>query len=127
MSPSLTLSLLPAAFAVAQLPIDGPLPAPGGSFFNLTLTAEECSMVCEEHLVPQGARAQRGWVAFKLHGPFEFSLTGILVSVLEPLRDAGVGIFALSTFDTDYVLVARTNLPITLTALRAAGHTVLEA
>ncbi|MFD1731878.1 ACT domain-containing protein [Deinococcus malanensis] len=125
MSPSLSLSLLPAGFAVAQLPIGGPFPAPGGSLFSLTLAADECSLVCEEHLVPEGARAQRGWVALKLHGPFEFSLTGILASVLNPLRDAGVGIFALSTFNTDYVLVARNQLPATLTTLRNAGHTVL--
>ncbi|UTA51115.1 ACT domain-containing protein [Deinococcus radiodurans] len=60
----------------------------------------------------------------KLHGPFDFGLTGILASVLNPLRDAGVGIFALSTYDTDYVLVAQEQLDKAVAALRDAGHHV---
>jgi len=127
---NLTLSVLggatPTAFAVVQLPPDAPLPPLGGAFFSLTRTANELSLVCEESRVPVGARQQGGWVALKLHGPFDFGLTGILAAVLEPLRDAGVGIFALSTFDTDYVLVAAEQLPEAVAALRGAGHTVEE-
>ena len=90
----------------------------------VTRTPDELSLVCEESRVPPGTRHQGSWVALKLHGPFDFGLTGILAAVLEPLRDAGVGIFALSTFDTDYVLVAAEQLPEALAALRGAGHTV---
>ncbi|PNY81198.1 ACT domain-containing protein [Deinococcus koreensis] len=124
MSPQLTLSVLPARFAVAQLPPDAPLPVLGGEFFSLTGTGGELSLVCEEAFVPTGAKCERGWTALKLHGPFEFTLTGILAAVLNPLRDAGVGIFALSTFDTDYVLVKSERLDDALSALRGAGHTV---
>lgn len=126
MSPHLTLSVLPLTLAVAQLPADAPLPAVGGAFFNLTRTADELSLVCLEDAVPAGAKAEGGWVALKLHGPFEFTLTGILAAALNPLRDAGIGIFAISTFDTDYVLIKRERLEEAVRVLRAAGHTVLN-
>ncbi|WP_104989668.1 ACT domain-containing protein [Deinococcus sp. NW-56] len=128
--PHLTLSVLggsaPTEFAVAQLPPEAPLPPLGGGFFSLTRTAEELSLVCEMAHLPPGVRHQAGWAALKLHGPFDFGLTGILAAVLEPLRGAGVGIFALSTFDTDYVLVPAARLPDALAALRGAGHTVAD-
>lgn len=126
MTPRLTLSLLPLRLAVCRFAPETPLPPLGGAFFSLTRTADELSLVCEDALVPPGARAEAGWVALKLHGPFEFTLTGILAAVLNPLRDAGVGIFALSTFDTDYVLVKRERLDAALDALRGAGHTILD-
>ena len=135
MTPRLTLSLLggphPTELTVAQWPPSDVVPLDlaaltASSFFNLTRTPDEWSLVCESGLLPPGVRHESGWVAFKLHGPFEFTLTGILSAVLNPLRDAGVGIFALSTFDTDYVLVARAQLETAQAALRAVGHTVVE-
>ncbi|THF86549.1 ACT domain-containing protein [Deinococcus sp. KSM4-11] len=127
MTPRLTLSVLPLTFAVCRFAPDAPLPPLGGTLFSVTRTADELSLVCEDTLIPAGARAEGGWVALKLHGPFEFSLTGILAAVLNPLKGAGVGIFAISTFDTDYVLVKRERLDAALDALRAAGHTLLDA
>lgn len=123
---SLTLSVLPAQYAVCQLPADAapPLWAMAGEFWTISRTTDELSVVCEESRVPNGVQTQKGWAAFKLHGPFEFTLTGILASVLNPLRDAGIGIFALSTFDTDYVLVPADKLSAAVTALRGAGHQV---
>ena len=121
---ALTLSVLPGAYAVAQLDPLAPLPSPAGALWSLTRTADELSLVCQESAVPDGAKVEGGWTALKLHGPFPFDLTGILTSVLEPLRDAEIGIFALSTFDTDYVLVKGERLSDALAALRGAGHTV---
>jgi hypothetical protein len=69
-------------------------------------------------------KAEPGWRALKLRGPFPFSATGILASVLSPLAEAEVPIFAVSTFDTDYVLVPEARLEKAVAALRAAGHTV---
>ena len=123
----LTLSVLPLKLAVCRVRPDTPVPAAGGDFWSLTRTPDEVSLVCEEYLVPDGMTAEGGWAVFKLHGPFPFDLTGILTSVLEPLRDAEIGIFALSTFDTEYVLVNRAHLTEAVNVLRAAGHTVLEA
>lgn len=123
---SLTLSVLPGQYAVCQLAADAvpPVWAMQGEFWTISRTADELSVVCEENLVPTGVQSQKGWAALKLHGPFEFTLTGILASVLNPLRDANIGIFALSTFDTDYVLVPADKLSMAIKALREAGHEV---
>ena len=72
--------------------------------------------------MPEGAIAERGWVALKLEGPFPFSTTGVLASFLQPLADAEIPIFAISTFDTDYVLIKRQNLEQAIAALGAAKH-----
>lgn len=83
--------------------------------------------MCGEAFVPGDVRAEPGWRAFKFHGPFDFALTGVLASVLEPLAEAGVGVFAVSTFDTDYLLVKAAQYDVTVRALRARGHEVREA
>ncbi|WP_027483812.1 ACT domain-containing protein [Deinococcus pimensis] len=121
-----TLRLLPPSLAVAQFPRESPVPAwaTSGDLFCVARTADELSVVCEERLVPAGVRSEGGWRALMLAGPFEFTLTGVLSSVLAPLAEAGVGIFAFSTFDTDYVLVKAENVERAVAALRAAGHTV---
>ena len=72
--------------------------------------------------MPDGAAAERGWVALQLEGPFPFSMTGLLASFLQPLAAAQVPIFAISTFDTDYVLIKREDLERAVRALDAAGH-----
>jgi hypothetical protein len=94
----------------------------GEGFFCVTQTAEELSIVCEETRVPAGVRVERDWVALKLDGPFPFAMTGVLTSFLQPLAEAGVPIFVVSTFDTDYVLMKRGKLEGAMKALDAAGH-----
>ncbi len=123
-----TLSVLPGEYAIARLDADArpPLESLAGPFWSVTRTPDEVSLVCVADSLSDGPQIQKGWAALKLHGPFPFELTGILASVLEPLRDAGIGIFAVSTFDTDYVLVAQERLPEALEALRAAGHHIAE-
>jgi uncharacterized protein len=122
----LTLSVLPGEYAVCQLPPEVALPAwaTSGELFSVTRTPDEWSVVCAAGQVPTDVLHAAGWTALMLHGPFDFGLTGILAAVLNPLHAAGVGIFALSTYDTDYVLVQGAQLPGALTALRGAGHTV---
>jgi uncharacterized protein len=126
--PNLNLSLLEGRFAVVQLEPKSPVPAWAleGEFFTVSKTSEELSIVCLESNVPTNSnmRLERDWACLKLQGPFEFSLTGILLSVLEPLAKVNVGIFALSTFNTDYVLVKAENLEKTIVALEGAGHLV---
>ncbi|MEL1266131.1 ACT domain-containing protein [Pseudoxanthomonas putridarboris] len=126
---ALRMRLLPDRYAVAQLEADAALPAwwPSTGMRHISWVEDELSLVCEEACVPVGVRCQRGWRALKLQGPFAFELTGILLAVLEPLADAGVGIFALSTYDTDYVLVQDDALPVALAALRERGHTITDA
>ena len=91
---------------------------------SVTRTAAELSIVAPSAAVPPEVRAERDWRALRVAGPLDFALTGILASLAAPLADAGVSIFALSTYDTDYVLVRHPQLDVALAALRAAGHTV---
>jgi len=81
--------------------------------------------VCAEGLAPEGTKCESGWRIFQVAGPLEFSLTGILAAIAAPLANAGVSIFAISTFDTDYVLVKEENLARAVEALRGAGQHVL--
>ncbi|MBA4136314.1 MAG: ACT domain-containing protein [Opitutus sp.] len=124
----LVLQLIPGEFAVARLAPDATLPAWADSpvFSAVTRTADELSILCPAAQIPVGLKHEAGWAMFKLQGPFEFTLTGILASVLAPLAAAKIGILATSTFDTDYVLVKHAQLDDAILALEAAGHTVRE-
>ncbi len=107
MSHQLTLAILPDTFAVCRFAADAPIPSwvTNGNFVSLTRTRDELSIVCAQRDVPDDIRCERDWRALKVEGPLDFALTGILASIAAPLADAGISIFAISTFDTDYVLV----------------------
>jgi hypothetical protein len=124
---TLTLSILPDLLAVCRLPAHEPIPAwtTRSTFFSITRTSDELSIVCDVQHVPPGIRCEQPWRAFKIEGPLPFELTGILLSVAAPLADAHISIFALATFDTDYVLVRDTQWEAAKTALSAAGHRLL--
>ena len=127
MSGGLAVALLPGRLAVCRL---GPREAvpewfdDAAPLSGVTRTADELSLVCAEDAVPDGVQAERGWRVLELQGPFAFTLTGVLAAILVPLADAGVPIFALSTFDTDYVLVPGGRVEDAVAALRGAGHDV---
>jgi hypothetical protein len=93
-----------------------------GAFFSVTSTAEELSIVCSGAQVPSDIVHENGWACLKLHGPFPFSETGILASFVRPLSKRAIPIFAVSTFDTDYVLVKQEWVEKAVQALRDAGH-----
>lgn len=123
--PTLDLTVLPGEYAVCRLPADSSWPAPTGSgFLSVTRTDDELSVVCPVADAPAGATVEPGWRALTLLGPFDFGLTGVLVSVLRPLADARVPIFAISTFDTDYVLLKHATLDAAVGVLAAAGHRI---
>lgn len=121
------LSVLPDILSICQLPAGARLPsAVSAGFFSITYTADEISVICSSGSEPAGARLSTGWRAIAVEGPLDFSLTGILASIASPLSDAGVSIFAISTFDTDYILVRDDRLSSARTALLAAGHTFVD-
>ena len=120
---SLHLRLLPGHYAVAQ-PSNWPDWLPADGFVSVTRTGGEISVVCEERLVPAGILKETGFRAWEFQGPFPFGLTGILDSVLHPLAQARIGIFAMSTYDTDYVLVKAEDLERSIAILRQRGHTL---
>jgi hypothetical protein len=123
----LTLQVLPQEFAVCRLAAGAALPqwATREAAFSVTRTADELSVVCESKYVPSSVKSERGWRCFKLEGPFPFTMTGVLASVLVPLARAGVSIFAISTYDTDYVMVKEKSLTKAVKVLTTAGHNVL--
>jgi hypothetical protein len=120
----LRFSWVPGKFAVCRMPADAQVPewAWSGPFTSVTRTAEEVSIVCAADSVPEEHRPKTPWVCFKLEGPFSFSEVGILASFIDPLARNGVPIFAVATYDTDYVLVSEDDAGIALQVLRGAGH-----
>jgi hypothetical protein len=125
------LFLLPRFFAVCQLDPNAPLPVwatlASSRLVSITRTHSELSIVCAQEDVPNDVRTERDWRCLMVEGPLDFSLTGVLSALLAPLADAGVSIFALSTFDTDYLLVRAAQLDLTIETLNAAGHPVVAA
>jgi hypothetical protein len=120
-----TLRLLPLRLAVCRLSPQDAIPSwATGEFLSITRTPTELSIVCGQELVPAGMKCEAGWRVFEVAGPLEFALTGVLAAIATPLAAAGVSIFALSTFNTDYVLVKEDKLAEAMAALRAAGHEV---
>lgn len=113
---------------MARLAADAALPdwATRGEFFSVTRTSEELSVVCLAAQIPGGISAEKGWRALKVNGPFALSEVGVLAALAAPLADAKVSLFAISTFDTDYLLVSEKQLPAAVAALRSAGHYVQE-
>jgi hypothetical protein len=89
-----------------------------GPFFSLTRTADELSLVVTQKNVPADIACERDWKALKVEGPLDFALTGILASICVPLAEAGVSMFALSTYDTDYVLIKTAQWNMALDVLR---------
>ncbi|MDI1251473.1 MAG: ACT domain-containing protein [Lacunisphaera sp.] len=123
---TLVLQLLPGEFAVCRLAPAAPVPAWAGSpvFSSVTRTGDELSIVCPAAQVPVDVKHEAGWRVLKIQGPFAFTETGILASVLAPLAAAKIGILATATFDTDYVMVKAERLEDALHTLAAAGHMV---
>jgi hypothetical protein len=122
-STTIELTILPGRLAVCRLAPEAAAPpwGMGGALWSLTRSGDELSVVCAEELVPEGVRREGGWRALAVAGPLDFALTGVLSAIAAPLAAAGVSIFALSTFDTDYVLVKEERLEAAVAALRAAG------
>ncbi len=123
----MNLTVLAETVAVCRLAPSEPVPdwawkAPG--FVSVTRTSEEWSVVCTEEMVPEGTVCEPGWSILKVAGPLDFSLTGILASLAGPLADAGISVFALATYDTDYLLVKSARLEDAVTVLQAAGHRI---
>ena len=125
---ALKFSRLPGSFAICRLPANADVPnwAVRGPFFSVTATSDELSIVCPGAQVPAEIPHENGWACFKLEGPFPFSATGILASFVQPLSDRAIPLFAVSTFDTDYVLVKQDWVEKAVEALQDAGHEEIQ-
>ena len=124
----LTLTLLPHKFAICRLSPDHEIPswAQQGPFFSITRAPDELSIVCSDEFVPEGIKSERGWRALKFEGPLDMALTGVVASVAQPLANAGIAIFPLATYGTDYVLIKDEHVDAATHALTSFGHAVRE-
>ncbi|MGB8473631.1 MAG: ACT domain-containing protein [Candidatus Acidiferrum sp.] len=118
------LSLLPENFAIVGFSSSADVPtwATDGPFFSITRTSDELSIIVEESRVPAGVQSQAGWRVIKVHGPFVLSEVGVLAALAGPLAAAKISLLVVTTFDTDYLLVASENLAAAIATLERAGH-----
>ena len=123
---ALRLTLMAEEFAVCRLAPDAPLPGwlAAAGFVSVTRTTDELSIVCPAVSVPEPILKERGWRLWRVQGPFPFTATGVLSSLLEPLAAAGIPVLAIATFDTDYLLIQTGHIGATRQAWLAAGHTL---
>ena len=116
------------AFAVCRLPPKSPPPVwlfESSSFYSLTKTEDELSIVCLQSLIPPTVEpCEKDWSCLKVQGPLDFGLTGIIASLASPLANVGVSIFAVATYDTDYLLVKTKQLESAIDTLKKEGHSV---
>lgn len=117
---------LRSLYAIVRLASDAPVPewATRGEFTSITRTSDELSIVCPVENLPAEVSSER-WICLKLEGPFPLSLTGVLLSFIQPLSSEGIPIFAVATYDTDYVLIKEESGPAALSILQEAGHELL--
>jgi hypothetical protein len=123
----LTLLPLDQVYAVCRLGAEAPLPhwLVAAELVSITRTKDELSIICPQEVVPPGVPCERGWRGFRVAGKFEFTAIGVLASLVGPLADAGISVLAISTFDTDYVLVKENRWGDVVEALRRAGHILI--
>jgi hypothetical protein len=125
----LSLDVRPGDYTIARLPAGSAPPAAlfghaGSALVSVTSTPDEVSVVCPSDLAPDSEQADRAWRLLTVRGPLEFTLTGIMAAIAGVLAAAGVSLFALSTYDTDHVLVKAADLTRAINALTEAGHEV---
>lgn len=124
----MNLRVLPQSLAICRLPAEAEVPgwASRGPFVSVTRTPDELSIVCPESSVPEEIEMEAGWRALQVEGPLDFSLTGVVASLAVPLAEAGIPIFVISTFETDWLLVKAERLERAVGVLRGAGHRVQD-
>ena len=120
-----SIAVLPGRLVIVRL---GPEAAPPqlatGSFLSITRTENELSIVCAEEHATGFEQIEKGWRALRVAGPIPFTVTGLLASIASPLSAAGIPIFVVSTFDTDYILVKEERLEEAILALQAADFSI---
>ncbi len=123
----LALTLLEETFAVCRLPSDAQIPewADARPFASIARTHDELSVTCPQHNIPNDVQAERDWRCLKVEGPFDLAGTiGVMAALAVPLAEAGISLFVVSTYDTDYLLLKSTHLTQAIAVLTGAGHTV---
>ena len=123
-SQKLVLSVLSETFTIHKLSPDESIPEEilNCNYYSVSKTENELSLVCSEVIEVQSLQSSKGWKCIKVKGPLDFNLTGILAGISDILAKENISIFAISTFDTDYILVRTHDLSSARTTLRQAGY-----
>jgi hypothetical protein len=125
----MTLKVFENLYAVCRFPIDTAVPSwtESGEFVSVTRTPDEISVVCEQSSVPGVVDAERDWRLLRIEGQIEFSKTGIISTIVQPLATAGISVFTIATFNTDYVLVKEAKLQAAVLVLKSVGFHVISS
>lgn len=122
------LTVLKDTYAICKLEQDSSIPSwvhASHGFASMTYTQDELSIVCQEKNVPDGIKQERDWRILKIIGPLDFSLVGVISHITGILADAGVSLFTVSTYETDFILVKQEALEKAIRALEAAGLEII--
>jgi len=124
----LTMKLLNQKFGVCSLDKNELIPkwAKNGDFYSITKTLDELSIVCSQDFIPSNIKCEKDWKALKIEGPLDFSLIGILSSISTILAQVGISIFAISTYDTDYILVKEKDITNVINALANEKYEIID-
>jgi hypothetical protein len=127
---SMHLEAIEVRLAVCRLDPDSDVPPwadRARGFTSVTRTSDELSVVCAHDDVPEGVPMEGPWRALRVQGPIVMTLIGVVAALADPLADAGISIFAISTFDTDYILVHEPDFEAAVGVLTQAGHVVVSS
>lgn len=124
----LKLSLLKDFYGICKLPCDSSIPdwAQKGSLYSITRTEKELTIVCPQGSIPMDIEYDGNWRGFRIDGSFDFSQIGVISCLAGPLARAGISIYVISTYDTDYVLVKEKNVEQAVTVLTDEGHLIIR-
>jgi uncharacterized protein len=124
----LRMILLPNEYAICRLNAEDAIPvwALGSSFYSISKTSDELSIVCESALVPDDVQAEKGWRLLKIAAVLDLSLTGITAKFSSALAEAGVNLCVIATYDTDYILIKEEKRTIAIQSLQNAGFIVQQ-
>lgn len=124
----LTMKLLKEEYGVCRLDKTELIPewAQDKGFFSITRTSDELSIVCSQDNIPNHIKCERDWKILKIEGVLDFSLIGILASISTILAQQGISIFAISTYDTDYILVKNKDIDNAIESLIKEGYEVID-
>jgi hypothetical protein len=124
MAHKLKLHLLTETFTINKLPQFAEIPSilSKGEMCFIFRTDEELTIVCPDYMAPNNVQQELGWRCMRVEGQMKLQEVGVLASITDPLAQANVPLFAMSTFNTDYILVMEENLVNAVQALQKAGH-----
>ncbi len=117
------LKLLPGSYAICRMKPDQSPPSSiyKSDFYSISKSEQELSIVCESQWIQEDCKIEKGWSLIKVVGPLDFNQTGILASLVNPLAEAKISLFAISTYDTDYLLIKTKTLKKAQKTLEQSG------